>query len=109
MEELVKEFEEKEGLYAYFESDSGVIEYNSYFVEWMAKQLALLRVSNWVACKDKLPSYYDSFLVVWQKDVLQLFFDPKEKIWHTHDMEEYKKVTHWMELPEPPCLLTGLL
>ena len=71
--------------------------------EYHAEQLALCNVSNWVACKDKLPLYYDSYLVVWQNDVLQLFFDEKEKIWHTNEMEEYKNVTHWMELPEPPC------
>ena len=72
-------------------------------IDAINEALDISSVSNWVACKDKLPLYYDSYLVVWQNDVLQLFFDEKEKIWHTNDMEEYKNVTHWMELPEPPC------
>ena len=77
----------------------GTTYYSGDYVEWLEKQLLLPRVINWVACKDKLPTS-GKFYMTWDGFRIELTYRYDNPKFFTNERE----VTHWMELPEPPCL-----
>lgn len=66
------------------------------------KQLALLRVSNWVACKDKLPEERKTVLVYTSEHgtATAIFTNGN---WRVRGLSMMTEVTHWMDRPKPPC------
>jgi hypothetical protein len=74
------------------------------FIEGMKKQLILSGVINWVACKDSLPLVV-GFYTVYKPTkpyVLGLYFDSDKNF--RYDKQVHENITHWQELPKPPCL-----
>jgi len=70
----------------------------------LKEQLILSGVINWVAIKDDLPTKDDDYLVCEDGFVFDAGYSKEYKGFHDHITTRYKDVTHWAELPKPPCL-----
>jgi hypothetical protein len=78
--------------------------------EDIVKLFSIPVVSNWVACKEKMPPN-DSMCIVYRsrlEAVDYAYYDEGFEFPYTlfgEDKKEgkYKHVTHWQPLPEPPC------
>ena len=68
--------------------------------EYADKKLALLRVINWVACKDDKPVDGKEYLISDGEDVTEAQWYDDSK-WGG---EPYDSYTHYAEKPKPPCL-----
>lgn len=62
-------------------------------------ELTIPVVINWVACKDRLP-ISGKYYVTWDGHRIEKTYRYDNPKFFTNERE----VTHWMELPEPPCL-----
>ena len=67
------------------------------------KQCTIPSVINWVACKDALPKH--------ETDVICYCLDFEVRVgrktgdfWFIDGYSLPQDITHWQELPEPPCL-----
>jgi len=69
----------------------------------LVQNLTIPVVMDWVACKDRLPTKECSYIVNWDGIILEAQFYCKEQMWGDYEVSIYKNVTHWMELPKPPC------
>jgi hypothetical protein len=70
-------------------------------VKKIAAQCAIQNVNNWVAVKDQLPPDESKrYLVVRDGNVEfdKWIFNGKKGFWW-----DYIGITHWMQIPEPPC------
>jgi len=56
-------------------------------------------VIHWVAVKDKIPFDHENYLVYGDGQYQVTFYSVRRKKWHV-DFE----VTHYKQLPPPPCL-----
>ena len=56
-------------------------------------------VMNWVACKYEIP-ISGKFYMTWDGFRIELTYKYDNNKFFTNERE----VTHWQELPEPPCL-----
>ena len=70
--------------------------------EIQKEQLRLHGVSNWVACKDALPKH--------ETDVICYCLDFEVRVgrktgnyWFIDGYSLPQDITHWQELPKPPC------
>ena len=69
----------------------------------LVENLYLSGVSNWVMCKDKLPLVSGDYLVSEDGSVFEACYYKDKNIWGDYEVTKYKDVTHWMQLPKPPC------
>ena len=75
--------------------------------EELKKQLALYGVINWVACKDEIPLRRRVLMYMVKKNVKAIIIGgyTEENGWMSKG-EKFtnNEITHWAELPKPPCL-----
>lgn len=68
------------------------------------QQYAIHSVINWVACSDRMPKH-NNRLITWDGQFVQeghYTFSGGKII--VPSFTHHKEVTHWAELPKPPCL-----
>ena len=64
-------------------------------IDYLNEQLTISATMHWVTCSEKKPNKGEKVLLVYKgRDVIQ-------SVWLEGDEEIY---THWMPLPEPPCV-----
>jgi hypothetical protein len=62
-------------------------------------------VIQWISVKDRLPEAEDHVLATDGETVEKAFWYLNvwdKKVWTYYDWMDWKGVTHWMSLPEPP-------
>ena len=74
------------------------------FDQAVAKALRIGYVINWVACKDELPKNNGDYLVCKDGFVFDAGYSVEHKHFHDYEVTLHEDVTHWAELPKPPCL-----
>jgi hypothetical protein len=72
--------------------------------DYHTEQLSLGTVIYWVACKDLMPKERGAYLINWDGTVIEAEFYPDKQLWGDTEISVYKNVTHWAELPKPPCI-----
>ena len=72
------------------------------------EQLALASVIHWVAVEDRLPEEHQDVMVYYYSNRKSKFFPNlqfmKQSSYYNGRFECDEEVTHWGELPEPPCV-----
>ncbi|MCP4355239.1 MAG: DUF551 domain-containing protein [Proteobacteria bacterium] len=107
MEQILKDFiDNNEASDAYVTSKVTYISLEDVqaLLKKQKEQLILFGVINWVAIKDYLPTKDDDYLVCEDGFVFDAGYSKEYKGFHDHITTRYKDVTHWAELPKPPCL-----
>lgn len=61
---------------------------------------------NWISVKDRLPEKKDDIFLGFRKSYywyeICIVRDKKICIFDLHEEKPFKRMTHWMPLPEPP-------
>lgn len=73
-------------------------------VDKLKKQLRLHGVINWVAVKDKLPSHQTDVITYSKEFEIRNGRCMQKGTWFVNGYSQLVEVTHWAELPKPPCL-----
>ena len=71
--------------------------------EEQGKKFTLSVVSKWVAVEEKLPLKDGDYIVFEDGVVFEACYYKEKNIWIDYEVTTYKDVTHWKELPKPPC------
>lgn len=69
-------------------------------------------MNEWISVEDRLPSSKEKMVLVYGKytndrkylvrPAFRIRVKGKGVIWHAYQWRDFKEVTHWMPLPNPP-------
>lgn len=68
------------------------------------EQLKLCNVIHWVACKDALPKHQTDVITYSKEFEVRNGRCMQGGTWFVNGYSKIVDVTHWAELPKPPCL-----
>ena len=78
------------------------------FDEWyndnVVNNLAIHNVINWVAVDDELPSHQTDVITYSKEFEVRNGRCMQKSTWFVNGYSKRVDVTHWAELPKPPCL-----
>ena len=89
---------------AYKEQMAKKVEYHGILQAEVKEQLHIPLVINWVAVEDELPSHQTDVMTYSKEFEVRNGRCMQKGTWFVDGYSKRVDVTHWAELPKPPCL-----